>query len=95
MSGNQKTPFSHRIAKILDLPLDTMIDWPSVHLNGNRNVVIQNHRGVIEYDQTIARINTKLGELIIAGSNLVLVCALKEEIIIEGKIQKVELVDWR
>lgn len=95
MSGNYNTPLGHRIAKILDLPLDTMIDWPVINLNGNKSVVIQNHRGVIEYDQTIARINTKLGELVVAGSNLVLVCALKEEIIIEGKIQKVELVDWR
>ncbi len=95
MSGNNKMPFGHRIAKILDLPLDTVIDWPIINLNGNKNVVIQNHRGVIEYDQTIARINTKFGELVVTGNNLVLVCALKEEIVIEGKIQKVELVDWR
>lgn len=95
MSGNKKTPFGHRIAKMLDLPLDTMIDWPRITISGNRNLVIQNHRGVIEYDSAVARINTKLGELVVSGDGLVLVCALKEEIIIEGKIQKVELVDWR
>lgn len=95
MSANNKTPFSHRIAKLLDLPLDTIIDWPRISLSGNRNLVIQNHRGVIEYDSSIARINTKLGELLVNGENLVLVCALQEEIVIEGKIKKVELVDWR
>lgn len=95
MSTNKKTPFGHKIAKIFDLPLDTMIDWPCITLNGNKNLVIHNHRGVIEYDHSVARINTKLGELMVSGDDLVLVCALQEEIIIEGKIQKVELVDWR
>lgn len=90
-----KMPLSHKLAQWLDLPLDTMIDWPRVSISGNQSVVIQNHRGVIEYDQTVARINTKLGELLIFGHGLVLVCALKEEIIIAGKIQKIELVDWR
>jgi sporulation protein YqfC len=88
-------PFGLRIAKMLDLPLDTMIDWPRITISGNRNLVIQNHWGIIEYDASVARISTKLGELLVTGDGLVLVCALKEEIIIEGKIQKVELVDWR
>jgi len=95
LSGNKKTPFSHRIAQLLDLPLDTLIDWPIINLSANKNVVIQNHRGVIEYDQTLVRIGTKLGELVITGSGLVLVCALKEEIVIEGKIHRIEFVDWR
>jgi sporulation protein YqfC len=92
---NQKTPLSHKIARLLDLPLDTMIDWPRIILSGNKNVVIQNHRGIIEYDQSAARIATKLGELRISGRDLVLVHALKEEIIVEGKIDCIELTDWR
>jgi sporulation protein YqfC len=92
---NRKTPLSHKIARLLDLPLDTMIDWPRIILSGNNNVVIQNHRGIIEYDQSVARIGTKLGELLISGRGLVLMRALKEEIIVEGKIDRIELIDWR
>ncbi len=95
MSFQKKAPLSHKLARLFDLPLDTMIDWPRIILSGNKNVSIQNHRGIIEYDQSVARIGTKMGELLITGDGLVLVCALKEEIVVEGRICNIELVDWR
>lgn len=95
MAKITKVPFSHKVAAFFDIPLDTVIDWPRVILSGNQSLVVQNHRGVIEYDRGIARINTKLGELVVSGSGLTLVSAVKEEIVIEGKVERVELVDWR
>jgi sporulation protein YqfC len=72
-----------------------MIDWPRFVLSGNRSISIQNHRGVIEYDCSIVRIQTKFGEVKVTGSGLTLLTALKEEIVIEGKIESLSLLDWR
>ncbi|HEX3047715.1 MAG TPA: YabP/YqfC family sporulation protein [Bacillota bacterium] len=91
----KKSSLGQKIAKLLDIPLDTVIDWPRVTLTANRSLVVQNHHGVIEYDQNIVRINTKLGELEVKGTGLSLVSAVKEEISVEGKITQVRLVDWR
>lgn len=91
----KKNPLGMKLAEFFEIPLDTAIDWPRVVLTGNKNAVIYNHRGVIEYDQTTIRVNTKLGEVHISGTGLTLVSALKEEIIVEGKIDGVRLVDWR
>ena len=90
-----KRKYGQRLLEFFDIPLDTAADWPRVVLSGNQSLLVQNHAGVIEYDQNLARINTKLGELKVVGSGLVLVSALKDEIMIRGKIQRVELVDWR
>ncbi|HYH02081.1 MAG TPA: YabP/YqfC family sporulation protein [Bacillota bacterium] len=84
-----------KLAQLLDIPLDTAVDWPTIIMNANRSVSVQNHRGVIEYDQNMVRINTKLGELALYGEKLTLVSALKEEVVVEGRIVRVELVDWR
>jgi len=84
-----------RLAQMLDIPLDTTLEWPKLELTANRHLVVENHRGVIEYDPNTVRINTKFGEVKISGSNLSLVSALKDEIVIDGKINQVELVDWR
>ena len=84
-----------KLAQFLEIPMDTAVDWPRIVMNANRNIVNQNHRGVIEYDQAIVRINTKLGEIKVSGAHLVLLSALKDEIIVEGRIGQVELVDWR
>jgi sporulation protein YqfC len=83
------------LAGFLDIPLDTVIDWPRMTLSGNKNLTILNHRGVIEYDQTLVRINTRFGELKISGVGMALISALKDEITVEGKINQIELVDWR
>ncbi len=95
MKDGKKSPISHRLLDFLDIPLDTVAEWPRIVLNANRGVLVENHRGVIEYDTKVVRINTKPGELRIAGENLTLVSAVKDEIVIEGKIERVELVDWR
>jgi sporulation protein YqfC len=84
-----------KLAQLLDIPLDTAVDWPRITLNANRGVTVQNHRGVIEYDQSTVRINTKLGEMALFGSKLTLISALKDEIVVEGKIERLELIDWR
>ncbi len=84
-----------KVADILDIPLETVIDWPGIAMSGNKSLVIQNHLGIIEYDQELIRVNTKLGEIRITGSSLSLLVAYKEEIVIEGRIGGVQLVDWR
>jgi sporulation protein YqfC len=95
LSERKRMPMMHKLANMLDIPLDMVIDWPRVTLSGNRNLTVLNHRGVIEYDQDLIRINTRFGELRISGTGLTLLSALKDEVIVEGKIQHVELVDWR
>ncbi|MGE5581587.1 MAG: YabP/YqfC family sporulation protein [Bacillota bacterium] len=95
MFKDKHNPVSQKLAQFLDIPLDTVIDWPQVTLSGNRNLTVINHRGIIEYDQSVVRINTRFGEIKISGSGLALISALKDEIIVEGKIGRIELVDWR
>jgi sporulation protein YqfC len=84
-----------KLANLLDLPLDTVVEWPRIIINANQSVAIQNHRGVIEYDQKMARVNTKLGELVLYGEKLSLISALQAEVVVQGKIERVEFVDWR
>jgi sporulation protein YqfC len=84
-----------KLANLLDIPLDTAVDWPRIIMNANQSVTVQNHRGVIEYDQTMARINTKLGELVLYGEKLTLISALQAEVVVAGKIERVDLADWR
>ncbi len=84
-----------RLAEFLELPLDTVVDLPRLVASGNQQLVIENHRGVIEYETSVIRVGTKLGELKITGSELALISVLKEELVIAGKIEQIEMVDWR
>jgi len=84
-----------KLAEFLEIPLETAIDWPKLMLSANQNLLLQNHRGVIEYAQNVVRVNTKLGEIKIIGQKLMIIFAGKDEIEISGQICQIEYVDWR
>lgn len=84
-----------KLAEFLELPLDTVIELPKMVVSGNQQLVIENHRGLIEYERSVIRVGTKLGEIKITGSELALISVLKEELVIAGKIGQIEMVDWR
>lgn len=75
-----------RLANILDIPKDVMLDLPKLVLVGNVQVFLENHSGIIEYTSNIIRAQTNVGEIRIEGKNLSLKNILPDEIVVEGTI---------
>lgn len=67
-------------------------DIPELSFRGNREVVIEGSRGVLEYSENVIRINTSIGLLCFEGRNLNLRCISSSELIIDGFVTKVEFV---
>ncbi|HHZ19078.1 MAG TPA: sporulation protein YqfC [Firmicutes bacterium] len=86
--------WSERLADLLDLPRDVVLDLPRIILTGNRRLVVENHKGVIEYTSELLRLNTAKGELRIRGEGLVLPAIFREEVWVEGRLQQLEFYDW-
>ena len=40
----------------MDLPIELLNDVPRITLIGNNNLLIENHKGIIEYDENIIRL---------------------------------------
>ncbi|MBE6824150.1 MAG: hypothetical protein E7513_02265 [Ruminococcaceae bacterium] len=72
--------------------LDLLSQQPQLEFNGNREVVIEGSKGVIEYSEEIVRINTSLGLICFEGRSLNLRCISDSELIIDGFITKVEFI---
>lgn len=81
------------LANYLELPKDLMLDLPRITLLGNIQLIIENHRGIIEYTKERIRISTSLGELLIDGEGLVLRNIFPDEIAVDGKITSLKLVE--
>lgn len=88
------TKWGERLADMLDLPRDIVLDLPRMVLTGNRRLVVENHKGVIEYTSEVLRLNTAKGELRIKGEGLVLLSIFREEVWIEGRLHQLEFYDW-
>lgn len=65
---------------------------PRVELTGDRRVDIENHRGMIEYSDTVMRIALADGELRITGREMELTALTLTELTVSGMIRALEYI---
>ena len=61
----KKGSFKEIVADLFELPQEVLLDLPRVTLVGNVQLYIENHRGVISYDENQVCLSVKNGELIV------------------------------
>jgi sporulation protein YqfC len=89
-SKKDKGGFKSIIADLFELPREVMMDLPRMTLVGNVQIYLENHRGVIAYDERQVRIGVNSGEIIIRGRELEIKNLLAEELLIKGIIEGLE-----
>ncbi|MNH82827.1 YabP family protein [compost metagenome] len=75
---------------ILDLPQDLVFDLPRLTMVGNRQLLIENHRGVLHFSPDHLRLALPEGSLEVVGSRLVIKAIMPEEVLIEGDIAAIQ-----
>ena len=79
-------------AELFDLPADLVAGVPHVEVLGNRQLYMENHRGIISYsDQEIAVSGDGM-ILRVQGEQLTLVSMTGDALRIQGAIRRVEWV---
>lgn len=75
---------------LLDIPEDVVHDLPRITLIGNRQLYIENHRGVLHFSPSILRLSLSIGELEVSGSELVIRAILPDEVLVEGIVDDIQ-----
>jgi len=83
---------TNKIINALDLPEDLFLGMSNISLNGNREVYISNHRGILTYGQEEMVILLKDYQFQIKGKALSICSYSKDELTIEGYIRSMEFV---
>ncbi|MFE4705953.1 sporulation protein YqfC [Peribacillus simplex] len=81
------------MTKTMDLPQDVMMDLPRITMIGQLHIYIENHRGLLAFTDSEVRLMLKNGQLLIKGNAFVIKTILPEEIMLEGKIDKVYFIN--
>lgn len=55
--AKRKIKLRKRMAEVLDLPEDIVLDVPKLTLIGNETMLIEEHSGIYEYSDDIIRLN--------------------------------------
>jgi sporulation protein YqfC len=81
-----------KVSDILELPREIILDVPKLIFIGNKDLSIENYKGIIEYSDKLIRVNTNSHMLKITGQKLEIKTITAEEIIIAGEISTVEFI---
>ena len=63
---------------------------PKVELKGRKEIVVENHIGIVIFDKDIVRLKTKIGILNIYGDEFNLLFMNGSTLVIEGKFKSLE-----
>lgn len=79
-------------AELFDLPVDVVAGLPHVEVLGNRQLYMENHRGIVAYSSEEIAISGGGILLRVRGRDLVLVSMTGGALRIQGTLQSVEWV---
>ena len=80
-----------RIEKILEMPEEIYSNTPKLTITGFNEMVLENYKGILEYEEFFASISTHIGIVNINGYNINLEKMTNDDIKITGKIESIEL----
>lgn len=83
--------FTTRFIETFDLPPEVMLNLPLIMMVGGKSLILENHRGILEYSRERIRIRLAKGEVTLTGRNLLIQSISNEEIQIKGELTGLSL----
>ena len=80
-----------RLDKILEIPEEVYSNTPKITITGFNEIILENYKGILEYEEFFASISTYIGVVNINGYNINLEKMTNDDIKITGKIESVEI----
>ena len=81
----------NRLTQLLDIPRELDKKQTKVTILSFDEILIENFKGIMEYEEFYIKINTELGLININGFNLNLEQMTNDDIIVKGVINSIDL----
>lgn len=81
----------NKFDKILELPKEVCSNVPKMIITGFDEIIIENFKGILEYEDFFVQINTHIGIININGYNLLLENMTDDDIKVKGKIESIDI----
>ena len=82
-----------KIDEILEIPTELSTNNPKITIVGFERLLIENYKGILEYQDYFVRVNTYIGIININGFNLQLEEMTSDDLLVIGKIENVDFED--
>lgn len=86
----QEHSAKERIVNACRIPKEVVLGYSLVSIIGNTELIIENYRGILEFNDELIRILGKLGQIKVYGKHLNIEYYTSEEMKIIGTIEGIE-----
>lgn len=90
MKKKSKKNLQNKINRLLEIPQEISSDMPKITILGFKQMLIENYKGILEYQEFYIRISTYIGILNINGYELYLEEMTSDDLLVTGKIESVD-----
>lgn len=90
--NNEYHACKQKLADKLDLPQDVVLGKSRITIQGDAEIFIENHRGLLQYTNKEIKVKTKLFVLQILGTNLYIQEYHNDVLLIKGKIEGMQFL---
>ena len=73
----------------LELPKDVILDIPKIIVMGRNEITIENHKGISSFEKNLIKVNSKVGNINIEGSDFEILYIGGSTISITGKFKTI------
>ncbi len=85
-----KNSLKNKVSDAINIPKDVVFGVPIVRMIGQQEFYIENYRGILEYTDTLVRVQTKIGQILLHGKRLEILYYTNDEMKVTGLIEKLE-----
>ena len=87
MKNRRNSRISNKLNNILEVPREISDNNPKITIIGFDEMLIENYKGILEYEEFYIKVNTIIGNININGFNLDLQQVTEDDILVKGKIE--------
>lgn len=80
----------NRLEKLLEMPKEVVSNEPRITVSGFNEMLIENYKNILEYEEFYIKLNTYIGIININGFNLNLEKVSQDDIMVTGKIDSID-----
>lgn len=80
----------NKINKMLEIPEEIYSNIPKISILGFDQMIIENYKGILEYERFFVKISTYIGVVSVSGYNLNLETMTNDDIKVTGKIEGID-----
>lgn len=86
-----KSKRNSKLNRLLEIPAEVGSADPKITIVGFDEMLIENYKGISEYEEFYIKVNTNIGIININGFNLEIEYITEEDILVRGKIEDIDI----